>query len=121
MPETSGNPNPYQHIGIVGAGAWGTALAVVAAQAGRKVTLWARDLASGKVRHAKGLRGLPGIDSIELTGDRARAEQAEAILIAVPAQRLRSALGALPPALASPLVLCMKGIERGSGKTRLVF
>jgi glycerol-3-phosphate dehydrogenase (NAD(P)+) len=116
MPETSENSKPYQHIGILGAGAWGTALAVVAAQAGRKVTLWARDLASGKVRHAKGLRGIPGIESIELTGDRGRTEQAEAILIAVPAQRLRSALGALSPAVASPLVLCMKGIERGSGR-----
>src|SRR5438477_4521727 len=116
MPETSGNPKPYQHIGILGAGAWGTALAVVAAQAGRKVTLWARDLASGKVRHAKALRGVPSLESIELTGVREKAEQAEAILIAVPAQRLRSVLGALSPAVESPLVLCMKGIERGSGR-----
>jgi glycerol-3-phosphate dehydrogenase (NAD(P)+) len=116
MPEMSEDTKSYQHVGVLGAGAWGTALAVVAAQSGRKVTLWARDLASGKVRHAKGLRGVPGIESIDLTGDRTKAEQAEAILIAVPAQRLRSVLGALSPALASPLVLCMKGIERGSGR-----
>ena len=91
-------------------------MAVVSAQSGRKVTLWARDLSSHKVRHARGSRGAAPLDAIEFTAEREKALQAETILIAIPAQHLRNLLFKLPPELASPIVLCMKGIERGTGK-----
>ena len=68
------------------------ALAVVAAQSGRKVTLWARDLSSHKVRHARGSRGAAPLDAIEFTAEREKALQAETILIAIPAQHLRNLL-----------------------------
>jgi glycerol-3-phosphate dehydrogenase (NAD(P)+) len=116
MAETEETSKPYGHVGILGAGSWGTALAVVAARSGRRVTLWGRNPASGKVRHARGSRNGPLLAGIELTADRAKAEQAEAILVAIPAQQLRSLLFKLPPDIAPPLVLCMKGIERGTGK-----
>jgi len=89
---------------------------VVAAQAGRTVTVWARDVASCRLRYARGQRPSPVLESIELTAERAKAEQAEALLIAVPAQQLRTVLVALPPGLVAPIVLCMKGIERVTGK-----
>src|SRR5437773_1449781 len=43
MGEKPSNPETYAHIGVIGAGAWGTALAIAAARAGRTVTLWARE------------------------------------------------------------------------------
>jgi glycerol-3-phosphate dehydrogenase (NAD(P)+) len=116
MAETKESSKPYRHVGVLGAGAWGTALAVVAAQSGRKVTLWARNPASSSVRYARGSRGAPFVEAIELTAHREKAEEAEAILIAVPAQQLRSLLFKVRADTASPLVLCMKGIERGTGK-----
>ena len=116
MAEISENSTAYKNVGVLGGGAWGTALAVVAAQAGRTVTLWARDVASSKLRQLRGNRPPPHVASIELTAERTKAEQAQIVLIAIPAQQLRSALGALTPGLAAPIVLCMKGIERGTGK-----
>ena len=113
MSENEEIAKPYHHVGILGGGAWGTALAIVAAQSGRQVTLWARDLASSKVRNA---RGSPLLQAVEFTATREKALQAETILLALPAQHLRSLLFKLPPELASPVVLCMKGIERGTGK-----
>ncbi|HEX3430078.1 MAG TPA: NAD(P)H-dependent glycerol-3-phosphate dehydrogenase [Rhizomicrobium sp.] len=113
MSENHESARPYRHIGILGAGAWGTALAVVAMQSGRKVTIWARDLSSSKVKHARGSALLHGV---EFAAEREKALQAEAVLLAIPAQQLRALLFKLPTELASPLVLCMKGIERGTGK-----
>ncbi len=113
MPETTDTAKPYRHVGILGAGAWGTALSLVATQSGRKVTLWARDLSSSKVRHARSSSLLVGI---EVTAEREKALQAETLLIAIPAQHLRNLLFKLPPEFAAPIVLCMKGIERGTGK-----
>ena len=109
-------------VAVIGAGAWGTALAAVAARAGRRVTLYARSSASVarmKATH-ENLR-LPGIrleKGIEITGDVKLAAQADVILIATPAQSLREAVTALAPYLkqATPVVACAKGIERGSHK-----
>lgn len=103
----------YARVGILGGGAWGTALAVVAAQSGREVIVWARDLASAKVRHVRGSRLL---QSVAFTAEREKALDAEALLCAIPAQHLRDLLLKLPAELAAPVVLCMKGIEQGSGK-----
>ncbi|HLY05733.1 MAG TPA: NAD(P)-binding domain-containing protein, partial [Rhizomicrobium sp.] len=113
MAENAETAKPYGHVGILGSGAWGTALAVVAAQSGRQVTVWARDLASPKARQARGSRLLEGV---VITAEREKAMEADALLLAVPAQHLRNLLVKLPADLAAPAVLCMKGIERGTGK-----
>lgn len=108
---------------MAGAGAWGTALAVVAARAGRKVTLWAREpgvVASIRSRRRNEIF-LPGAElpaAVVATGDLAETASADAILLGVPAQHLRKVLAQLAPLLGrpKPLVVCAKGIERGTGK-----
>jgi glycerol-3-phosphate dehydrogenase (NAD(P)+) len=113
----------YEHIGVIGAGAWGTALGAVAALAGRQVTLWAREsqvVDSIRSNHQNGLF-LPGVTlpaAIVATGDLAQAAKADALLIGAPAQHLRATLALLKPHLraGTPLVLCAKGIERASGR-----
>lgn len=114
---------PYGHVAVVGAGAWGTALALVAARAGRGVTLWAREPA---VAEAIRLRRentsfLPGValpSAIATTTDLAAISQADAVLLAAPAQHVRAVASDLAPFLKplAPLVVCAKGIERGTGK-----
>ena len=124
MPEKSAETVPYERIGVIGAGAWGTVLAMIAAQAGRKVRLWAREseLAADMAKKRQNALFLPGVTlsgAIEPTADLAAASRdAEALLIVAPAQHLRAVAGALAPLLAEkiPLVLCAKGIELGSGK-----
>ena len=112
----------FHSIAVIGAGAWGTALAAVAARAGRRVTLYARSAASVarmKATH-ENLR-LPGIRleaGIDISGDIAQAARSDAILIATPAQNLREAVSALAPHLSrsTPVVATAKGIERGTHK-----
>jgi len=121
--KNSSNPEPYSHIGVLGAGSWGTALALVAAEAGRNVTLWARepevcDSIRSKRENTPFLSGARLPEAIAPTQDIATLAGAEAILLVAPAQHLRAALAALVPHLARhvPLVLCAKGIERGTGR-----
>jgi glycerol-3-phosphate dehydrogenase (NAD(P)+) len=121
LPEQQAKTAPYDHIGVIGAGAWGTALALVAAQAGRNVTLWAREPEIvDSVRAARENRlFLPGVtlpETIAATGDLAVASKSDALLIVVPAQHLRGILSKLAFAPETPLVLCAKGIERDTGK-----
>ncbi|MBB4019126.1 glycerol-3-phosphate dehydrogenase (NAD(P)+) [Chelatococcus caeni] len=108
---------------IVGAGAWGTALANAAAQAGRTVTLVARDAEhAGTIETAReNLRFLPGAPlhaAITVTADLGATAAARALLLVVPAQALREAARALAPRLApgTPVVICAKGIERTSSR-----
>jgi glycerol-3-phosphate dehydrogenase (NAD(P)+) len=106
-------------IGVVGAGAWGTALAQVAAAAGEPVMLWARepevvDAVNGGHENPLFLKGLALSPSIRATGDLAEMADCEALLIVSPAQYLRMVLGGLT-ASAAPLILCAKGIEDGTG------
>jgi glycerol-3-phosphate dehydrogenase (NAD(P)+) len=121
LPEQRAKTVPYDNIGVIGAGAWGTALALVAAQAGRKVTLWAREpeiVDSVRTAHENRLF-LPGVslpETIAATGDLAAAAKADALLVVVPAQHLRAILSTLTFSAEAPLVLCAKGIERDSGK-----
>jgi glycerol-3-phosphate dehydrogenase (NAD(P)+) len=112
-----------ERIGIVGAGAWGTALALAAARAGRSVTLWARDpdvVASiGKERENRA--HLPGIvfdAPVAATTDLTAALAADAVILAVPAQALRAVATAASPRLGRgiPVVIAAKGLERGTGK-----
>src|ERR1700743_562324 len=120
MKETKETSITYETIGVVGAGAWGTALAAAAAQAGRKVKLWARDASAAAAIDAtrENARYLPGIalpDGIAATGNIEDAASCDALLVVVPAQHLRAVLPTLG-APAKPLVLCAKGIVRGPGK-----
>src|SRR5882724_5598705 len=112
----------FQSISVIGAGAWGTALAGVAARAGRDVTLYARDAShAARIAAARENPRLPGIKlaaGIRVTNDLALAGAAEIILVATPAQHLRGAVNALAPHLGkgTPVIACAKGIEHGTRK-----
>jgi glycerol-3-phosphate dehydrogenase (NAD(P)+) len=112
----------FNHIAVIGAGAWGTALALTCARAGRKVTLWEHDPANAEqLRTKRESLFLPGVridDGIALAAELAEAARAEAILLVVPAQAARAAAVKLAPLLAAgtPVIVCAKGIERGSKK-----
>lgn len=109
-------------IGIVGGGAWGTALAQAAARAGRDALLWARRPSVVEEINGAGAnsRYLPGVElapAVRATGDLSRLEEADAVLLVAPAQHLRQACRDLAPHLkaGAPAVICAKGIEIGSG------
>jgi glycerol-3-phosphate dehydrogenase (NAD(P)+) len=110
----------FEHIGVLGAGAWGTALANTAVRAGRRVTLWCRRAcAATKIAATRENPRLPGVrleSSIAVTSVFAQAQQADAFLVAVPAQAMRDVLGALAASERIPLVACAKGIERTTGR-----
>ncbi len=100
---------------MLGAGAWGTALAVQAALHGTEVRLWARDpAAAAAIDAARASHRLPGISlpgGLTVTGDMTRAlEGAAAVLLAVPVQHLRAVAGLVPPG-GAPFVVCAKGVE----------
>jgi len=107
-------------VSVIGAGAWGTALAGVALRAGREVTLYARDAAVAAAisatRENVRLPGLPVDRRIVVTHDIAAASSTDIIVIAVPAQNSRAALVALAPHLAAgtPVITSAKGIEHGT-------
>jgi glycerol-3-phosphate dehydrogenase (NAD(P)+) len=101
-------------IAVIGAGAWGTTLAVQAARAGNAVTLWARD-----PTRAEAMAGqrenprLPGIrlpEQVAITAELA-AVAADLFLLAVPMQHMRAAVARLS---AGPTVVCAKGVEAGT-------
>lgn len=104
-------------VAVAGAGAFGTALAIALSRDGTQVTLWARDpQAVEEMRAAReNARRLPGLrfpDSLAVTADAARLGQAEAVLLAVPAQQLRGFLEEHREVLEGrALVACAKGIE----------
>ncbi len=111
----------FQHIAVVGAGAWGTALANAAARAGREVTLIARDPdhAREMAGERQNRRRLPGVmleAGVTPMADLARAGAARAVLLVTPAQTCAAMAEALGLVMkpATPLVLCAKGIDRAS-------
>ena len=112
----------FKSVAVIGAGAWGTALAGVAARAGRHVVLCARSAASAaEIATTRINPRLPGAKldgKVEVTSDIAVAARADVILVATPAQNLRAAVSSLAPYLlpATPLIACAKGIERGTRK-----
>ena len=112
----------YKSVAVIGAGAWGTALAAVAARAGRDVVLYARNAGErGRDRrHARQSETVRRASGRERSGDRRyrACRGADIILIATPAQNLREAVTALAPHLAkaTPVIACAKGIERGTHK-----
>jgi glycerol-3-phosphate dehydrogenase (NAD(P)+) len=108
-------------IAVIGAGAFGTALANAASRAGRDVILWARDAATiaslAATRESPRLPGIRLDARVATTGTLADVT-ADAILLVVPAQDLRAAAITLAPHLGAgvPVVACAKGIERGTHK-----
>jgi glycerol-3-phosphate dehydrogenase (NAD(P)+) len=112
----------FNSVSVIGAGAWGTALAGVAARAGRDVILCARSSEGAAqiaaTRANPKLSGARLEPSVTVTHDLAVAACADIVLIATPAQNLRAAVAALAPHLAkaTPVIACAKGIERGTHK-----
>ena len=110
-------------IAVIGAGAWGTALASVAVRAGRAVRLWAREaeVVAGINEDHENAAFLPGVAldaAIRATGDLGEATSgAEAVLLVAPAQHTRSVAGELAAFIGAdiPVVICAKGIEEGTG------
>ena len=89
----------FDHIAVIGGGAWGTALALTCARAGRQVTLWEHDAANAaQLANKRESLFLPGVrldDRITIAADLADAARARAILLVVPAQAVRSAAKSL--------------------------
>lgn len=111
-----------QTIGIIGAGAWGTALAQSLANPDRKVMLWAREpevVAAINGRH-ENIVFLPGVTlnpAITATNDLAAAAACDTLLLVTPAQHVRATLAALKDIAGpgKPIVICAKGIEIETG------
>jgi glycerol-3-phosphate dehydrogenase (NAD(P)+) len=110
-------------IGVIGGGAWGTALAQVCARAGREVVLWAREAdvveaVNGRHENATFLAGVPLEPTIRATSDYADLAGVDAVLAVPPAQHMRSTLAAFAPHARDglPIMLCSKGVEQGSLK-----
>jgi glycerol-3-phosphate dehydrogenase (NAD(P)+) len=99
-------------VAILGAGAWGTALAIQAARAGNDVVLWARNDADA-INESRCSPRLPGHrlpDTVRVTNDLGLLSGT--MIAAVPTQSLRAVLALLPPV--RELVICAKGIETGT-------
>jgi glycerol-3-phosphate dehydrogenase (NAD(P)+) len=117
-----GTEGAYESIVIFGGGAWGAALAAVAARAGRDARIWARDAQAAQAMNAT--RRNPYLPDIVLPGglrafaDMAQAAQgAEAALVVVPSAALRETVAAAHAELAEGVPICVaaKGVERESG------
>jgi len=113
----------FRTAGVIGAGAWGTALALVCARAGLDVILQAREpevvesITQRRINEAF----LPGVvldERISVTADLSGLRTCDLVLAVPPAQFMRSTLVAYAPhhRPGAPVVLCSKGIERGSLK-----
>jgi glycerol-3-phosphate dehydrogenase (NAD(P)+) len=111
-------------VAVLGAGAWGTALALQALRAGADVTLWARDPArAAEIATAReNIRYLSGIalpPALRVTADAGEALDGAALaLLVVPVQGLRAVLSALPMT-AAPMLICAKGVEAATGRLPL--
>lgn len=114
---------PYQNIFIVGAGAWGTALANIAARAKKNVTIWALEedvVASINQSHenTKYLKGYAVEKGVKATTDINDSLNADCILIVTPAQHMKAVLLSMPTIIKDdvPFVICSKGIDLETGK-----
>jgi len=107
-----------EHIGVVGGGAWGTALACLARRAGRTVTLWSRDPAISKAIATKQanpvyLAGMPLEPGIKAAAGLDELGGCDVLLLVCPAQAVRELAERLPGN--SPVGICAKGIEAATG------
>jgi glycerol-3-phosphate dehydrogenase (NAD(P)+) len=113
----------FDSVGIIGGGAWGTALAQALQTAGRTTRLWAREpevVAEINASHVNSLF-LPGValdPGLTATGDLAEIAKQDIVLMVAPAQHVRGVAGSLashlPPG--KPVVVCAKGLEQATGK-----
>jgi glycerol-3-phosphate dehydrogenase (NAD(P)+) len=106
-------------VGVAGAGAWGTALAVAATRAGHGALLWARGAghAAEIAATRRNERRLPGVvlpDAVEATADAGALRGTDPLLLAVPAQAVRETCARLA-GHAGRVVICAKGLERATG------
>ena len=116
-------PERFQNIGVVGGGAWGTALAQTVRQSGRTVLLWALEketVAAINSSHENTLF-LSGVDldpEIEAVGSFERFASCDAVLLVAPVQHSRLVMEQMRPHLPAgiPVVICSKGLEQSSGK-----
>ena len=109
----------FDRLGVIGGGAWGTALAQVGASGGRDVLLWARepevvDAVNSRHENSVFLAGSQLDRAVRATGELADLAECDAWLVVTPAQHMRAVLEAAPNA-DRPLILCSKGIEERSG------
>lgn len=109
-------------IGVIGAGAWGTALAQAFSNGGRDVTIWGRETdvveaINNKNENTVFLPDIPLSKTLKATSDINEAAQADIILLVTPAQHIRTTLETIKDAFSNgkPLVICSKGIELDSG------
>ncbi len=111
----------FNHIGVLGGGAWGTALAQAIAHAGRRCTLWVRrpDHAESIIDAGLNTAYLPGIRldaSIDVSADPVLLDSCEALVLAIPAQYAKRILSDLLPHLPMvPTLLAAKGINAETG------
>ncbi|HET7382730.1 MAG TPA: NAD(P)H-dependent glycerol-3-phosphate dehydrogenase [Pseudolabrys sp.] len=111
-----------QRIAVLGGGAWGTALALTCARAGRQVMLWEYEPDNAtSLEQKRESRFLPGVrldNGIKITRDLAETASSNAILVVVPAQAMRSIITSLAKSNIerTPLIACAKGIEHGTHK-----
>lgn len=113
----------FNSIGIVGGGAWGTALAQVARRSGHEVLVWAYEpetIAAINEAHENRIY-LPGVQldaGVRATAELSDIAHQDMVLMVAPAQFVRAAAAELAPHLPAgrPVVICAKGIEQGTGK-----
>jgi glycerol-3-phosphate dehydrogenase (NAD(P)+) len=113
----------FSSVGIIGGGAWGTALAQTMRLAGRDALIWAREpevVAGINASHANPvfLAAVALDPGLKATADLAEVAGQDIVLMVAPAQHVRAVAAELAPRLAAakPLVLCAKGLEQASGK-----
>lgn len=110
-----------QSIGIIGGGAWGTALAQVFAGGGKSVTIWARetDVVTAINSKHENIPFLPGVmlhKNLKATGDLNEIAQNDILLFVTPTQFLRATLDPIKDAIkGKSIVLCCKGVELNTG------
>jgi glycerol-3-phosphate dehydrogenase (NAD(P)+) len=113
----------FDSVGVVGAGAWGTALAQTVCRAGRGTLMWARepDVVAEIAATRTNTGFLPGValdPGLQATADLAAVAARDIVLMVAPAQHVRAMGSALAPHLAPgrPVVICAKGLEQATGK-----
>lgn len=113
----------YENIGVLGGGAWGTALAQSACLAGRNVTLWAKEQATVSAINNEGensqyLKGIKLDPKLKATSELKDIAANDALLIVTPAQFVRPVLMDAAPYIKdnTPLIICAKGIETNTSK-----
>lgn len=115
---------PFRSIAVLGAGSWGTALAITAARAGRQVTLWGRrqdvvDEINNTQRNARYLGDIALPENLQATSSLADAvAHCDCVLLVTPSTSVRSVAHQLNAVLAPgvPVIVCAKGVELDSGK-----